>query len=258
MFIDSHCHLDFPQFAGDLPAVIAAMRENEVSAALTVATSLKAATRAAQIAKEYRGVVFAAVGVHPLEEEQCADADALIRVCRENKALAVGETGLDFFRVAPDSAAAEKQRAGFDAHIQAAKILGLPLIIHTRNSITATLEVLRQAAPPAGGVLHCFTGDAAQARAAFDLGFFVSFSGIVTFNKNADALREIAADAPADKYLIETDAPYLAPVPHRGKRNEPAFVTFTAKAVAAARNTTPQQVGEETAANFRRLFHPPD
>ena len=250
--VDSHCHLDFPQFRGREDDAIAAMKNRGVAYAMTICTSLESFPATAELIR--RDCIFAACGVHPLEEN-CAepDADSLIEICRGEKILAVGETGLDYKR---GEKTAELQRERFAAHIRAANFLQKPLVIHTRDSAADAVNFLRGEGASHGGVLHCFTGEWKDAKAAFDLGFAVSFSGIVTF-KSAGSLREIAVQTPREWYLVETDSPYLAPEPHRGRDNQPAFVRDVAERIAQIRGMKWEAVAEETTANFRRIFNAP-
>ncbi|MGI9298285.1 MAG: TatD family hydrolase [Gammaproteobacteria bacterium] len=255
-WIDSHCHPHFPQLGGDFAAVLSRMRENGVSAALAVATGGGEWARVRRMARENPGVIYAACGVHPLSgADEADDESSLIRVCEDAAVLAAGETGLDFFR-GKDSEI--RQRRRFAAHIAAARRLKKPLIIHARDSTAEILDMLRaENARDAGGVMHCFTGGKAEMRAALDLNFVVSFSGILTFKKS-DALRAVAAAAPADGYMVETDAPYLSPAPHRGKTNTPGYARFVGEAVAAARGISAARAAAESTATFIRLFKPPE
>ncbi|MFA5122481.1 TatD family hydrolase [Zavarzinia sp.] len=253
MLIDSHCHLDFPDFEGELDAVVARARAAGVGAMLTIGTTLAKSARVIAVAERYANV-WASVGIHPHEAEAEPDVQArtLVELSRHPKVIAIGETGLDYFY---EHAPREAQKANFRAHIQAARETGLPIIIHTRDADDDTAEILRDEMGKGAfpGLIHCFTSSAELARTALDLGLSISFSGIVTF-KNAANLREIAAEVPAERLLVETDSPYLAPVPHRGRRNEPAFVADTARVVATARGMSPEALAELTTANFRRLF----
>ena len=249
--IDSHCHPHFPQL-GDIAAVADEMRDAGVVSALAVATNRAEIPVVSELARQHPGVFHAALGLHPLSEES-ADADEIAQWCAQDHVLAVGETGLDFFR-GRDSES--QQRQLFAAHIAAAKKVGKPLIIHTRDSADAALEMLREeGADQVGGVLHCFTGDIRQAQMGLDINFIVSFSGVLTF-KNAENVRLTARWAPSDSYMVETDAPYLAPVPHRGKVNRPAYVRETARALALVRECDESTVARETTATFNRLFRP--
>lgn len=251
MLVDSHCHLDFPELAENLPLLIQNMAEAGIGAALCAGVTLERFPEVIRIARQYPQV-FAAVGVHPdTQDGQEPDVDTLVRLADDPKVVAIGETGLDYYRLEGDL---EWQRKRFRVHIEAARQSRKPLIIHTRAAREDTLRVIREErAGEVGGVFHCFTEDAETARQAIELGFYVSFSGIVTF-KNAADLRAIVAELPMDRILIETDSPYLAPVPHRGKRNEPAFVRHVAVEVAEARGIPLEAVAEATTANFCRLF----
>lgn len=257
MFVDSHCHLDFPQLAADLDGVLARMAAAAVDEALCVSVSLDRFPGLLALA-EAHAQLWASVGVHPDNPpagpgETEPDSTGLARLAAHPRVLAIGETGLDYFRQDDD---APWQRDRFRQHIRAARAAGKPLIIHTRAAAEDTLAIMREeGADAVGGVMHCFTETWDTARAALDLGFFISFSGIVTF-RNAGDLREVAARVPDDRLLIETDAPYLAPVPHRGKTNEPSYVVHVAHCLATLRNETPERIGELTTANFRRLFRP--
>lgn len=251
MFVDSHCHLDFPEFAGQLPDIFARMAHNGVSHALCISVELDRFPAVYALAEAHPHL-FATVGVHP-DYENIAEptVEALVRLADAPKIVGIGETGLDYFRLTGDLA---WQRDRFRTHIRAARTVGKPLVVHTRAAAEDTLNILREErADEVGGVLHCFTETREVAEAALDLGFYISFSGIVTF-KNAASLREVAAAVPLDRILIETDSPYLAPVPHRGKTNEPAFVAHVAETIAALRGIPVEAVGKATTENFFRLF----
>jgi len=253
MLIDSHCHLDFPQLATDEAGVLARARTAGVAGMLTIGTRLDQFDRVRAIAERHDNV-WCSVGVHPHEaKEEGQDApDRLIEAARHPKVIGIGETGLDFYY---EHSPRAEQAESFRAHIAAARKTGLPLIVHTRDAEEDTAEILGKAVREGGvtGVLHCFTGSAGLARTGLDLGFFVSLSGIVTF-KNAADLQDIAKWLPADQMLVETDAPFLAPVPHRGQKCEPAFVADTAAFVAGLRGEEPEALGEATTANFFKLF----
>ncbi|MCZ2095107.1 MAG: TatD family hydrolase [Anaerolineae bacterium] len=252
MLVDSHCHLDFPELAGRLDQVLAEMAAHDVGHALCVCVSLDEFDRVLDLAmRDPR--LSASVGVHPDHHDMREpDVAALVRRAAHPRVVAIGETGLDYYRAQGDT---EWQRERFRVHIRAARQAGKPLIVHTRAAAADTLRLMREeGADAAGGVMHCFTEDWDTARAALDLGFHLSFSGIVTF-RNAAALREVAARVPDDRLLIETDAPYLAPVPFRGKTNEPAFVRFVATCLAELRRQPVEQVAEVTSENFFRLFN---
>jgi TatD DNase family protein len=252
MFVDSHCHLSFPELAGDLAGVLARMQAAQVQAALTVCTTLEEFPRVLATARA-ADCLWASVGVHPdntgVQEPR---VDDLVRRADDPKVVAIGETGLDYYRLAEPL---DWQRERFRVHIRAARECGKPLIIHTRAAAADTLRLMREEkAAEVGGVMHCFTETAEVARQALDLGFHISFSGIVTF-KNAVELQATAMTVPIERLLIETDAPYLAPVPHRGKSNEPAFVPFVAHKLAQLRAVEPAQVAAGTTENFYRLFN---
>jgi len=251
MFVDSHCHLAFPELAADLPGVLARMREQRVVAALSVCTTLPEFDRVLLVA-EREADVFASVGVHPdTEGTPEPTVESLCERARHPKVVAIGETGLDYYRLTEPL---EWQRDRFRVHLRAARACGKPLIIHTRAASADTIRLMREeSARDAGGVMHCFTESLEVAQAAMDLGFCISFSGIVTF-KNARELQEVARAVPLDRMLIETDAPYLAPVPFRGKRNEPSFVPQVAAKIAQLKQTSVEQVAAATSNNFFKLF----
>ena len=249
--VDSHCHLDFADFRDRIPEVLANMAAAGVSHALCISVTLGEFPRVLALAESHPNL-YATVGVHPdYPDEAEVRAGELVRLADHPKILAIGETGLDYYRVTGDL---EWQRERFRAHIRAARSCGKPLVVHTRAAAEDTLRIMREeGAHEAGGVMHCFTETLEVARAAVDMGFFVSFSGIVTF-KNAASLREVAKALPLDRILVETDSPYLAPVPHRGKVNEPAYVRQVAEAVAGIRGISVEAFAEATTANFARLF----
>lgn len=251
MFIDSHCHLNFPGLAEDLDAVLANMRANEVSYALCVSVDLASFPQVLELADRHDNL-YASVGVHPdYEMETEPTQTELVRLALHPKVIAIGETGLDYYRLTGDL---EWQRERFRTHIRAAKECGKPLIIHTRSAAADTLRIMAEEdAGSIGGVMHCFTENLEVARAAIELGFHISFSGILTF-RNATLIKEVAQNIPLEKMLIETDSPYLAPTPHRGKTNQPAFVKHVAEEIARLRNITVDEVGAATTANFNRLF----
>ena len=251
MFVDSHCHINFPDLADRLPALFDRMAANQVSHALCISVELEKFPEVRALAEAHPNV-FASVGVHP-DHEDCTEpsVDELVALADHPRVVAIGETGLDYFRLTGDL---EWQRERFRTHIRAARATGKPLVIHTRAAADDTLAIMREeGAGEAGGVMHCFTESLAVAEAAIELGFYISFSGIVTF-KNAASLREVAAAIPLERILIETDSPYLAPVPHRGQTNEPGFVKHVAEEVARVRGTTPEIIGAATTENFFRLF----
>jgi TatD DNase family protein len=251
MFIDSHCHINFPDLAGKLPEVFGLMAQNGVSHALCIGVELEKFPEIRALAETYPNV-YASVGVHP-DHEDCTEptVEELVALADHPKVVAIGETGLDYFRLTGDL---EWQRERFRTHIRAAKASKKPLVIHTRAAAADTLRIMREEnAGEAGGVMHCFTESLAVAEAALELGFYISFSGIVTF-KNAASLREVAAAIPLERMLIETDSPYLAPVPHRGQTNQPAFVKHVAEEIARVRGIPVEAVGAATSENFFRLF----
>jgi len=251
MYIDSHCHINFPDLAGKLPEVFDLMAHNQVSHALCISVELEKFPEIRALAEAHPNV-YASVGVHP-DHEGCTEptVEELVALADHPRVVAIGETGLDYFRLTGDL---EWQRQRFRTHIRAARACHKPLVIHTRAAADDTLRIMREEnAGEAGGVMHCFTESLAVAEAAIELGFYISFSGIVTF-KNAVALREVAAAIPLERMLIETDSPYLAPVPHRGQINEPGFVKHVAEEIARVRGITTEAVGDITTQNFFRLF----
>lgn len=251
MYIDSHCHINFPDFSGKLPEVFGLMAANDVSHALCISVELEKFPEVRALAEAHPNV-YASVGVHP-DHEACTEpsVDELVALADHPKVVAIGETGLDYFRLSGDL---EWQRDRFRTHIRAARRCRKPLVIHTRAAADDTLRIMREeGATEAGGVMHCFTESLAVAEAAIALGFYISFSGIVTF-KNAAALREVATAIPLERILIETDSPYLAPVPHRGQTNQPGFVKHVAEEIARLRGITADAVGEATSRNFFQLF----
>jgi TatD DNase family protein len=252
MFIDSHCHIDFPDFTEGAVPLLAHMSEAEVSHALCVSVSLENLPRILALADAHPNV-FASVGVHPDHEDAAEpDVSTLVGLATHPKVVAIGETGLDYYRQAREDV--DWQRERFRIHIRAARESGKPLIIHTRNAAEDTLSIMREeGASEAGGVMHCFTESWAVAEAALDLGFYISFSGIVTF-KGATDLQAVARKVPLERMLIETDSPYLAPVPYRGKRNEPAYVRQVGSFIADLRGMTHEELGVATSQNFFRLF----
>jgi len=252
MLVDSHCHLDFPELRDDLAGVLARMRENGVTHALTISTTLETWPAVREVAQAAPNV-WCSAGVHPDErrDEREASLEELLAMARDPKVVAIGETGLDYYRVEGDT---EWQRSRFRTHIRAARACGKPLVIHTRNAAEDTLRIMREeGAGEAGGVMHCFTETWEVAQAAIDMGFHISFSGIVTF-KNAVPLKEVARRVPMERMLVETDSPYLAPVPHRGKPNQPAFVRHVADEIARLRALDFDEVARRTTENFFRLF----
>ncbi len=257
LLVDSHCHIDFPELAADIPKLLNAMREKSVGWALCAGVTLERFPAMLEIVRAQPNL-FAAVGVHPDAESEDgkpareADIDTLLKLADDPKVVAIGETGLDYYRLTGDL---EWQRERFRTHIRAAKRCGKPLIIHTRSAADDTVRVLKEeGAEEVGGVFHCFTETAEVARQALDLGFHVSFSGIVTF-KNAIELKEVAKMIPLDRLLVETDSPYLAPVPYRGKINQPAHVFHVAEEIARLREISFESLAQTTTENFFRLFH---
>lgn len=251
MYVDSHCHLDFPELTERLPDVLANMAAAEVEHALCVSVTLEDWPRVAALARAHPQL-SASVGVHPDSSGvQEPSVEQLVALSRTEKIVAIGETGLDYFRATGDLS---WQRDRFRTHIRAARESGKPLIIHTRAAAEDTLRImLEERAGEAGGVMHCFTETWEVAQAALELGFHISISGIVTF-KNAAVVREVATRVPAERLLIETDSPYLAPVPHRGRTNEPAWVVHVAATVALLREVPVPTLAATTTANFHRLF----
>jgi TatD DNase family protein len=255
MYVDSHCHLSFPEFADKMPEIRSAMAEAGVDRALCICTTLEEFESVHSLAASYDNF-WCSAGVHPdnVDVREPAVTD-LVALAARRKVVAIGETGLDYFRLGTRTVAdMEWQRDRFRVHVRAARESGLPLVIHTRNASDDTLRLLREeCGEQAGGVFHCFTETAAVARAALDLGFHISFSGILTF-KTAQDLREVAAFVPLDRCLIETDSPYLAPVPHRGRTNSPAYVPWVARQLAEIKGLPIDLVADATSRNFERLF----
>lgn len=251
-YIDSHCHLHLAPLHQDVLGALQRAADHHVSHMLCVSVSLEDIHVIQPIMHEHSGI-FASVGVHPNEEASTPTLfDDLSRLARMDRVVAIGETGLDYFRLEGGGQAAQQE--SFRQHIAAARHTRKPLIIHTREAAADTLRILREeGAAEVGGVLHCFTESEAVARAALDLNFYISFSGIVTF-KSAESLREVARFVPEDRLLIETDAPYLAPVPHRGKSNEPSFVRHVAQCLADIRQAPLEQIADSTSRNFFLLF----
>jgi TatD DNase family protein len=250
-FVDSHCHINFPELAANMGDVLAQMRDNEVISALCVSVNLADFPQILALAEQYPHI-YASVGVHPDHEGvEEPDVARLVGLAQHPKVVAIGETGLDYFRLKGDL---EWQRARFRTHIRASRESGKPLIIHTREAAADTLRIMaEEKAAEASGVMHCFTETWEVAEAALAMGFYISFSGIVTF-KNAKQLKEVAQRVPLERILIETDAPYLAPVPHRGKLNQPAYVKHVAEEIAMLRGISLDEVGRGTTENFKRLF----
>ena len=248
-FIDSHCHLNFPELSSRITEVLALMRLNEVSAALCVSVNLADFPQVLELASQQPNL-YASVGVHPdYEDVEEPEVDRLVALAQHAKVIAIGETGLDYFRLKGDL---EWQRTRFRKHIRAARECGKPLIIHTREAAADTLRIMAEEKAESG-VMHCFTETWEVAQAALAMGFYISFSGIVTF-KNALQIKEVAQRVPLERILIETDAPYLAPAPHRGKLNQPGFVKHVAEEIARLRGLSVEQVGQHSTENFMRLF----
>ncbi len=252
MLVDSHCHLDFPELSADLAGVLSRMGDNGVTHALTISTTLATFPAVRRVAHAHANV-WCSAGVHPDErrDDREVTEDELVEMARDPRVVAIGETGLDYFRVEGDTG---WQRDRFRRHIRAARRARKPLVIHTRNAAEDTLRIMaEEGAGEAGGVMHCFTETLDVARAAMAQGFHISFSGIVTF-KNAVALKEVAREVPLDRMLVETDSPYLAPVPHRGQTNQPAYVRHVAEDIARLRGIPLEDVARATTRNFFALF----
>jgi TatD DNase family protein len=254
MLVDSHCHLDFPDFASELDGVAARARAAGIGRIVTICTRVRKFAQVLAVAEKFPEI-FCSVGTHPhnAHEELDIDSKTLIALTRNPKVVAIGEAGLDYHY---DNSPREAQAQGLRQHIVAARETGLPLVIHSRDCDADMAEILKdesgKGAFPA--VLHCFTGGRDLAFAAIDLGFYLSFTGILTF-KNSQSLRDIARELPPDRILVETDAPYLAPLPYRGKRNEPAYVVETAKVLADTRGVSADEIARQTTESFFRLFN---
>jgi len=253
MLVDSHCHLDFPDFAAELDAVVARAESVGVARMVTISTRVRRHAQLLAIAERFPSVTCS-VGTHPhhAHEELDITADELIARASHPKVVAIGEAGLDYHY---DNSPRDAQEQGFRTHIAAARATGLPLVIHAREADDDTARILEEESGKGAfpAVLHCYTGGPDLARRALALGHYISFTGIVTF-KNSGALREIAKNVPADRFLVETDAPYLAPLPYRGKRNEPAYVGEVAKVLADVRGTTLDEISRQSTDNFFKLF----
>lgn len=253
MLIDSHCHLDFEALANDIDGVLARAAAAGVTGMVTISTHVEKFSTYTAIAEQHSNI-WCSVGTHPhhADEELHITTDDLVRLSAHPRCVAIGEAGLDYFY---DNAPREAQATGLHRHIAAARITGLPLVIHSRKCDDDMAAILRDESAKGAFpfLLHCFTAGEALARTALDLGGYISFSGIITF-RNAEEIREVARFVPSDRYLVETDAPYLAPIPHRGESNEPSFVRHTAEKVAEVRGISLEQLGAETTANFARLF----
>ena len=251
LLVDSHCHLDFPDYANEEGSLLQAMADNGVGWALCAGVTLERFPGLLALVSAHDNL-FTGVGVHPDHQEgQEPTVDELLKLADHPKVVAIGETGLDYYRLTGDL---EWQRDRFRRHIRAAKECAKPLIIHTRSAAEDTIKILKEeGAETVGGVFHCFTESAEVAQQALDLGFYISMSGIVTF-KNAVPIKEVAKAVPEDRLLVETDSPYLAPVPYRGKRNEPAYVRHVAEEVARLRKVDYAALAESTTRNFFSLF----
>jgi TatD DNase family protein len=255
MYIDSHCHIDFPELAARMPEVLAKMEENKVTHALCVSVDLPDFPRVLALAEQYPHI-YASVGVHPdYEDTPEPTVEQLVGLAQHPKIIAIGETGLDYYRLEGDL---EWQRERFRVHIRASRATAKPLIIHTRAASEDTIRIMREEGAGvqeggAAGVMHCFTESLQVAEAALELGFYISFSGIVTF-KSARDLQAVARAVPLERMLIETDSPYLAPVPFRGRMNEPGYVRHVAEFLADLKGVPLAEIAERTSANFRELF----
>lgn len=263
MFTDSHCHLNFPELLSELPAIRQAMADAQVTRALCISTTMENSTEVRQLADDYDNF-WATVGVHPDSEGVYEPSvEDLVGGAQHSRVVAIGETGLDYYQMEERKGGRgidemEWQRERFRTHIRAAQQVQLPLVIHTRAAADDTLGILREegedgTAGSAGGVFHCFTESLETAKAALDLGFYISFSGIITF-KNARGVRDVAHYVPMDRVLIETDSPYLAPMPYRGKKNNPSYVPFVAQQLAECKGATVEQIARQTSDNFDTLF----
>ncbi|WP_255991124.1 TatD family hydrolase [Chitinolyticbacter albus] len=251
MFVDSHCHINFPELAENIDELLANMAQNRVTHALCVSVNLPEWPSVMALADTYPNL-YASVGVHPdYEDVEEPTVAGLVELAQQARVIAIGETGLDYYRLEGDL---EWQRERFRVHIRAARETGLPLIIHTRSASEDTIRILKEErADEVGGVMHCFTESWEVAQAAMELGFYISFSGIVTFKK-AEELKEVARRVPLERMLIETDSPYLAPMPFRGKTNQPAWVKHVAEHIADLRGVPLTEVASATTANFFKLF----
>jgi len=253
MLVDSHCHLDFPDFADELDQVVERARQGGIGLMLTINTHVSRFPRVLAVAERFDDV-YCTVGIHPHEagNEPATDAETLIRLAEHPKVVGFGETGLDYYY---DKSPRDRQRDSFRVHIDAARRTGLPVIIHTRDADDDMAQILTEEMAKGAfpGLVHCFSSGPQLADLAVELGLFISVSGIVTFKK-AEALQQVIASVPLDRLLVETDCPYLAPIPYRGKRNEPAYVAHTAAKVAELKGISPETLAAATTANFLSLF----
>lgn len=253
-FVDSHCHLDYPELSGDLDAVVSRADEAGIKWMTTICTQLDKFPQVLGVAERF-GNIFCTVGVHPHEagNDDNITAERLVGLADHPKVIGLGETGLDYYY---ERSPRDAQQTAFQAHIDASRQTGLPLIVHTRDADDDTARMLRDeyAKEPFTGVIHCFSSGREMAEAALEIGFYISISGIVTF-KSAQDLREVVADVPLDRLLVETDSPYLAPVPKRGKPNEPAFTAFTARQLAEIKGVNLEELSQATTGNFFKLFN---
>lgn len=254
MLVDSHCHLDFPEFSGELPQIVARAGENGIGVMQTICTHITKFPQVLAVAEQFPNV-YASVGIHPhnVENEPKVTADEIIALTKSPKVIGIGETGLDYYY---EHSPRELQKTSFRAHIEASRQTGLPLIVHTRDADEDTIAILHeeyQSKGPFTGLIHCFSSSRQVAEKSIEIGFYISLSGILTFKKS-DGLRAIVKDLPLDKLIVETDSPYLAPMPHRGKRCEPAFTRHTAECLAELKGISYEEVARVTTENFFRLF----
>lgn len=253
MLVDSHCHLDFPDFDNELDQIVERARAAGVGMMLTINTHVTRFERVLAVAERFPEI-YCTIGIHPHEAgtEPAADVERLVEASRHPKVVGFGETGLDYFY---DKSPRDRQRASFRAHIEAARRTGLPVVVHTRDADDDTASILAEEMGKGGftGLLHCFSSTRELAEKAMELGLFISISGIVTFKK-AEMLQDVVKDLPLDRLLVETDCPYLAPIPYRGKRNEPAYVVHTAAKLAELKGVAVEDVAQATTSNFLNLF----
>lgn len=258
MFVDSHCHLDFPEYAGQIPDILARMKEAQVNHAMCISVDMPDFPNVLALAESYPNL-FATVGTHPdYEDTPEPTEDQLVDLAQHPKILAIGETGLDYYRMGDKTyAEMEWQRDRFRTHIRAAIKVQKPLIIHTRSASEDTIRIMKEeGASQVAGVMHCFTESLEVAKASMEQGFYISFSGIVTF-KSAKDLQETCKQIPLERMLIETDSPYLAPIPNRGKTNEPSWVAHVAQFIADLKGISVEEVAKHTTNNFKTLFKAP-